>query len=67
MAWGRIYKREKNYYPDIIFQGQRKREKVGTQKDVAKKILDKKLSDLTLEEHGIIEDEKVTLGEFAKE
>jgi integrase len=67
MAWGRIYKRGKNYYTDTIFQGQRKREKVGTQKDVAKKILDKKLSEMTLEEHGIIEEEKVTLEEFAKE
>ncbi len=67
MAWGRIYKKGKNYYTDIIFQGKRKREKVGTQKDVAKKVLDKKLSEMTLEEHGIIEEEKITLGEFAKE
>jgi integrase len=67
MAWGRLYKREKNWYTDIIFQGQRKREKIGTVKDVAQKILNKKLSDLTLEEHGIIEDEKVTLKEFSKE
>ena len=67
MAWGRIYKREKNWYTDIIFQEQRKREKIGTIKEVAQKILNKKLSDLTLEEHGIIEDEKVTLKEFSKE
>jgi hypothetical protein len=49
MAWGRIYKRGKNYYTDIIFQGRRKREKVGTQKDLAKKVLDKKLSEMTLD------------------
>ena len=66
MAWGRIFKKDKNWYTDIIFQGQRKREKIG-KKDDAQKILNKKLSDLTLEEHGIIEDEKVTLEEFAKE
>ncbi len=67
MAWGRIFKRGKYWYTDIIFQGQRKREKIGLRKDDAKKILDKKLSDMTLEEHGIVEDEKVTLEEFAKE
>lgn len=66
MAWGRIFKKNGSYYTDIIFQGQRKREKIG-KKDDARKILNKKLSDLTLEEHGIIEDEKVTLKEFAKE
>jgi integrase len=69
MAWGRIYKKKngKDWYTDIIFQGQRRREKIGPRKDDAQKILNKKLSDLTLEEHGIIEDEKVTLEEFAKE
>ena len=66
MAWGRIFKKGKNWHTDIIFQGQRRREKIGRKED-AQKILNKKLSDLTLEEHGIIEDEKVTLGEFAKE
>ncbi len=57
MAWGRIYKRGKNWYTDIIFQGQRKREKIGTRADVAKKVLENKLSELTLEEHGIVERE----------
>ena len=67
MAWGRIFKKANNWYTDIIFQGQRRREKIGPRKEDAQKILNKMLSDLTLEEHGIIEDEKVTLGEFAKE
>ena len=66
MAWGRIYRKGKNYYTDIISHGQRKREKIGKAED-ARKVLNKKLSELTLEEHGIIEDEKVTLKEFAKE
>jgi len=67
MAWGRIFKRNGNWWTDIIAGGHRKRQKIGPRKEDAQKILNKKLSDLTLEEHGIIEDEKVTLGEFAKE
>ena len=68
MAWGRIFKKKngKDWYTDIIFQGQRKREKIG-KKETAQKVLNHKLTELTLEEHGIIEDEKVTLAEFAKE
>jgi hypothetical protein len=50
MAWGRVFKREKNWYTDIIFQGQRKREKIGTKKEDAQKILQNRLSKLTLEE-----------------
>ncbi len=67
MAWGRIFKRGKNYYTDIIANGQRKRGKIGRLKEDAQKILNHKLSELTLEEHGIVEDEKITLKEFAKE
>lgn len=67
MAWGRIFKKGKFYYTDIIFQGQRKRKKIGTRGNDAQKVLNKRLSELTLEEHGIIEDEKITLEEFAKE
>ena len=66
MAWGRIYKNGKHWYTDIIFQGQRKREKIGKAED-ARKVLNNKLSELTLEEYGFLEDEKVTLGEFGKE
>ncbi len=58
MAWGRIFKKANNWHTDIIFQAQRRREKIGPRKEDAQKILNKMLSDLTLEEHGIIEERK---------
>lgn len=67
MAWGRIYRKGDSYYTDVRHHGQRRRKKIGKNRQVAEKILQKILGDLTLSDHGIMSDEKITLRNFAVE
>ena len=67
MASGHLFRKIGNWHYDIWSGGRRERKRVGPNREVAKKILDKRLAEVTLEEHGVIEDEKITLEEFAKE
>lgn len=67
MAWGRIYKKGDSYYTDIRHHGQRRRKKIGKNRQVAEKVLQKILGDLTLSDHGIMSDEKITVRNFAVE
>lgn len=66
MSWGRIFKKNGRWYTDIIFQGQRKRKKMSSKK-LARRVLEQKLYELDCEENGILEVQKKTLEEFAKE
>jgi integrase len=67
MAWGRVFKKGKYYYTDIKYQGQRRRKKVGKNLRLAERVLGQKLADLILTEHGILDNQKITLKQFAPE
>jgi hypothetical protein len=67
MAWGRIYKKGDSYFTDIRHHGQRRRKKVGKNRAIAEKILQKQLGDLTLSDHGLLPDQKITVREFSTE
>jgi len=67
MAWGRVFKKGRYYYTDIKYQGQRKRKKVGKNLRLAERVLGQKLADLIMTENGIMENQKVTLKQFAPE
>jgi integrase len=67
MAWGRIYRENGNWYTDIRHHGQRHRKMIGKNRKVAERILQKLLGDLALEEHGILDNAKITLKDFASD
>lgn len=66
MASGHLFKKNGNWHYDIWSGGRREKKRVGPNREVAKKILDKRLGEVTLEEHGIIEDGKIYFGTGAK-
>ena len=66
MASGHLFRKMGNWHYDIWSGARRERDRVGPNREVAKKILDKRLAEVTLEEHRIIEDEKIYFDTGAK-
>jgi integrase len=65
MAWGRVYREGDKWYTDIRYAGKRYRKMIGKNRQVAERILQAELGRLTLEEHGLLQNEKIKLDAFA--